>query len=108
MVAFNFMEQFADDVEAGRKLQSARLTQRCNVGDKIQLYTGQRTKKCRKLGDGVCTAVKPINIQDRFMTKEEIKFAKNDGFKNIADMKAFFRKTHGVPVDLFIHKWRLI
>jgi len=64
MVAFNFKECFADEVECGIKRGSIRSNKKCNVGDAIQLYTGQRTKACRKLGEAICIGVVPIRITD--------------------------------------------
>lgn len=67
MVAYNFQAQFADDVEHGFKTQTIRRDARCKSGDKLQLYTGQRTKNCRKLCDAICKRVTPIKICDTEM-----------------------------------------
>lgn len=65
MVALNFSPQFADDVEAGRKTQTIRQTARVKPGQRVHLYTGQRTKACRKLGEGTCTDVTAITLTVR-------------------------------------------
>ncbi|WP_150213004.1 hypothetical protein [Candidatus Tokpelaia sp.] len=65
MVVYNFKEQFADLVASGEKCQTIRrLGKRSHAraGDRLQLYTGQRTKSCRKLGEAICTSVTPIKI----------------------------------------------
>lgn len=65
MVAFNFMPQFAPLVASGTKTQTIRQTARAKPGDRLQLYTGQRTKACRKLvdPDPVCTLVDYVGIR---------------------------------------------
>ena len=55
MPAFNFKPQFAPLVESGKKTKTIRPTKRGNVGDTAYLYTRQRTKNSRKLGEGVLT-----------------------------------------------------
>ena len=49
MVAFNFSPEMAPLVLERTKRQAIRATRRARVGQKIQLYTGHRTKDCRKL-----------------------------------------------------------
>ncbi len=67
MGAYNFRAQFAEDVESGRKTQTIRAERkdgrRPKVGDTLKLYTGMRTKACRLLAVGRCTAVVPITIE---------------------------------------------
>lgn len=117
MPSLNFMEQFADDVESGQKLQSIRATNRFKVGDTVYLYTGMRQKGCRKLGEGIVTEVYPIKIESdtfgicnrkRFQFGKCAKrsFAKKDGFTNWAAMRDWFSKTHGLPFRGWLIKWR--
>lgn len=58
MPMFNFKKQFADSVESGEKRQTirARRKNRPQVGQTAYLYTGARTKACRKLGECVIRA----------------------------------------------------
>ena len=70
MVAYNFKEQFANLVASGEKCQTIRaIGKRRHVksGETIQLYSGLRTKQCRKLGDAVCVSAQDIemDIQQR-------------------------------------------
>lgn len=51
MPAYNFKAQFAPAVEAGQKLCTIR-GRAAKVGTTAYLYTGMRTKACRKLGQG--------------------------------------------------------
>lgn len=77
-------------------------------GERLQLYTGQRTKACRKLvdPDPICIAFRPIYM---FIGSEEIlrididdvevedidRFADDDGFTDAAAMHNFFLKMYG-------------
>lgn len=52
MPAYNFQKQFAPLVESGQKRQTIRAIgkrRHARPGESLQLYTGQRTKACRKL-----------------------------------------------------------
>jgi hypothetical protein len=64
MPSLSFSKQFAAAVESGQKRQTIRAERRhpIKVGDRLFLYTGMRTKACRKLGEVVCTNVKPVSI----------------------------------------------
>lgn len=120
MVAFNFQERFADDIIAGRKLSTIRSTMRCKIGDKLQLYTGQRTKRCKKLllpHDPECIGLAKIIIGG---TKQwEIighigKYRPSpyplhvqEGFQNLNDFIDFFNKQHGLPYSGYLHAWEL-
>lgn len=118
MVAYNFKAQWADDVESGKKRQTIRPKRRAKVGDELQLYTGQRTKKCRKLRDAVCTAVQEITIKDRgyytlavrlngelLPTKLARELAVADGFKDLVDFADFFAEQYGLPFHGYLTKW---
>lgn len=52
-----FQARFAADVESGKKCQTIRAPRRDGrlprVGERVYLYTAQRTQQSRKLGDGV-------------------------------------------------------
>jgi hypothetical protein len=66
MVAYNFKAQFAPLVEAGIKRQTIRARgkrRHAAKGDRLQLYTGQRSPTCRKLlPDPECTESEAIAI----------------------------------------------
>jgi hypothetical protein len=61
MPAYNFKSQFTPAVEAGTKLCTIR-SRAAVVGTQAYLYTGMRTKACRKLGQGVITRCDEIII----------------------------------------------
>lgn len=119
MVAFNFQKQFVPLVEQGKKLQTMRVgVQRCWPEDKVQLYTAQRTKKCRKLGEGTCTKVIPVRFNRDFFAldnssldgDERDEMAILDGFKNWDDMVKFFFPYSFEDKDDFVgylYKWEL-
>lgn len=57
---------FIDKILSGAKRQTIRRAgpkwANVKVGDKLTLYTGLRTKQCRKLGEAVVESITPITI----------------------------------------------
>jgi hypothetical protein len=116
MVAFNFQKRFAGDIRSTVKKQTIRARQRCKPGDRLQLYTGQRTKYCEKLGDAVCSFVCPVEVTEAeiiigdseiYSKKEEVDhLAREDGFSDFEEMKTFFRQGAPLPYRGFVHCWR--
>lgn len=100
MPALNFKRQFAALVESGQKRQTIRRRGKIKfaVGDRLYLYTGQRTSQCRKLGEAIVTAVREVVIDDlgvaiegRRLTGAGVAFlAANDGFDTPAGFFEFF------------------
>lgn len=117
MVAFNFSPEFADDIAARRKRQTLRTTPRAKAGDLLQLYTGQRTKACRKLveEDPVCIRTAVIYLHEdrlhfngyRQAQQSSDEYARFDGFKDYADMRAWFLKKYNgtIPTPLYETRW---
>ena len=117
MPAYNFQEQFADDVEAGRKRQTIRPKRKrpTRPGDMLYLYTGMRTKQCRKLREEPCVSVEPIEIHPTFIqvnghilgVPEMRDLAMADGFNSLGHFYDFFRAHYGVPhkAGLELIKW---
>lgn len=116
MVAFNFSPEHAPKVESGEKNQTIRRTARGKVGDRCQLYTGQRTKACRKLraDDPPLLAVTYCAIRPTYLTLGDTgvvrgdidAFAVADGFKDYADMVAWFEAKYGSPFFIgYLHVW---
>lgn len=116
MVAFNFAAEFAGPVQRREKRQTIRQTRRANIGDSIQLYTGQRTSACRRLTDidPVCTYVGYVAIRPDYLTVGDVRehpidrddFARMDGFKDYADMCDWFSKRYGQPTFIgYLHRW---
>lgn len=104
MVALNFQAQFAPAVAALQKRQTIRLTFRGKVGSLLQLYTGQRTRVCRKLvePDPVCTMAMYVGLTARGVTLGDVsrcpgnidEFARQDGFENYAAMWRWFSERY--------------
>lgn len=123
MPAYNFMQQFALLVEMGQKRQTIRAQgkrRHACPGECLQLYTGQRTKACRKLvkPDPVCSSVQRVDLVwgcsgsqrdiqiyvDGTCVDSDI-FATADGFENVDQFKDFFLNTHGIPFEGVLIKW---
>lgn len=128
MPAYNFKKEFAPLVESGRKRQTIRAIgkrRHARPGDHLQLYTGQRTKACRKLicPDPACIAVHAVymfKIIERrrdahayqlYLDGELIfwhevpEIATADGFENSTDFFNFFEDAHGMPFRGVLIKW---
>ena len=75
----------------------------------LYLYTGQRTRHCRKLAEAVCRAVTPIVISpegvrldgELLLGARLEDFAKADGFKSVADFRAFFQRAYDYHTEPF-------
>jgi hypothetical protein len=127
VVSLNFKKQFAEKVASGEKRQTIRAIRKrpFQKGDRLQLYTGMRTRNCRKLVDldPVCREVWEIELRSKgriialckslpddprrlqqdsvlikvLAGKSADAFAEEDGFTNAEKMFEFFEKTHGLP-----------
>lgn len=115
MVAYSFQKQFVAEIQAGKKHQTIRSCRKNNrharVGERLQLYTGLRTKNSQKLfeRDPICTAVDDVEIHitndgkidkivlnGKQLNSQEIEtFAEADGFTSRDAMSAFFLDYHG-------------
>ena len=106
MPALNFKARFASDVETGRKRQTIRRKRKHPIvpGDMLYLYTGMRTKHCRKLGESECMDVEPIMIHGtrvflggRLLNHDELwRLATDDGFYgNPQQFLLFFWEEYG-------------
>lgn len=118
MVAYNFKSQFAEAVEDGKKRQTIRANGKrhhAKPGQRLQLYTGMRTKGCRKLLDTECKKSLPVTIKESewgdavvFLNGVHVnalRIAEADGFKSIKSMLDFFRETHGLPFEGTLIMW---
>jgi len=117
MGALNFQAQFAPLVESGEKRQTIRAYRKDGrdpkPGDTLYLYTGMRTKACRKLGEVECAEVENIafdyddlEVGNRTLWSHEAQtLAESDGFETWPDMVAWFAKTHGLPFEGLLIRW---
>lgn len=120
MVAYSFQKQFAPKIIDRSKTHTIRGPRKRHAkpGENLQLYTGMRTKHCRKIiDDPVCTFVSPIRItfassriidiwfgpaggdQHDILLDHYDEFAKMDGFNCAASMAAFWDIENLVPVQ---------
>lgn len=130
MTAYSFKKYFAEPIISGRKRQTIRAPRKARKGSvdpldefarmiqghvqpggALQLYTGMRTRHCRKIGDAKCTLVVPIVISFKparvkiygeplIKTIADLnEFSRSDGFKDWLDMVAFWEKENGAPVE---------
>ena len=108
MPAYNFHSRFAPAIESGDKRQTIRPRRKrpTRPGDTLYLYTGMRTKACRKLGEFTCTKVTPVDILQGAVrlggkclgTALALEFARADGFEGLEDFYRFFGEHYGLPV----------
>ena len=117
MPAINFQKQFAEVVENGSKRQTIRAIRKNPIkkGDTLYLYTGMRTKSCKKLWTVICQGTNKftIDVTGRnwkidgtiILSDRKDKIAKDDGFDNWIRMIKWFRKTHGLPFEGNIIYW---
>ena len=126
MPAYNFQARFAALVESGRKQQTIRQTAKgAKPGATAYLYTGQRTANCRKLGEGVITEVRQIEIgrngcgepyanvtgpdgvARHVVHKHLDALAEADGFSSRAEMIEWFEAQYGLPFRGYLHEWSI-
>lgn len=118
MPALNFKAQFAPAIESGEKRQTIRAPRKDGrdpkPGDTLHLYTGMRTKACRKLGEYRCRSSTPVVIdfnsvrlgRDCFLlTKARENFARADGFMDWVAMRQWFESVHGLPFRGLVICW---
>lgn len=126
MVAYSYKSRFEAPIRAGIKPQTMRNERKRHArpGEEIQHYYGMRTKHCRLIGRATCTAVTPVRIdfkrcnilvEGRVLISGIVgldAFAVRDGFKDWADMRAFWAKEHsskrkkGHPPPAPLTAWR--
>jgi hypothetical protein len=114
MVAYSFAPRFASLVESGQKTQTIRAHRKRHArpGEPVQLFTGMRTRACRRLlsPDPVCDVVfsiemlfevgcpggliRPAGATDWAPISDD--FARSDGFADAGDMRGFWVNTWGI------------
>jgi len=112
----NFAAEFAGAVERGEKTQTIRPYRRRPIkpGDRLVLFTGQRTKKCRKLMETECRFTNNVEITEaaivvggwRYRPDLASRFARDDGFRSIEELRAWFRDHYGLPFRGQLIQWR--
>ena len=127
MPLLGFRQCYAADVESGRKPHTIRAYRKDGrdpkPGDTLYLYTGLRTKQCRKLGEATCTKVARIFIFSRDNTwslygdciwtssrgwlneKQASRLARRDANCTLDEFLALFNKMHGLPFEGLLIHW---
>ena len=121
MSALSFKKQFAQEVASGRKCQTIRALRNRPIkqGEKLYLYTGMRTKGCRKLKETVCKRVRHVRIFEGMDPNtyvisvdgklasdiECVRLAVADGFVSVNGLIDFFREQHGLPFEGHVINW---
>lgn len=114
MVAYSFMKQFIEPIEARRKIQTIRGPRRHHArpGSPLQLFTAMRTKYCRLIGTATCIESRRLQLDIRadlvrfdggqvlVLPPELDAFAFRDGFYDWESMRRFWREHHE-GVDVF-------
>jgi hypothetical protein len=108
VAAYNFQKRFVAPIRAGIKRQTIRPVgkrRHAKRGDRLQLYTGQRTSSCEKIiDDPVCLGVVPVTLDFRNGAYIEInkqwqpialEFAIRDGFESVEEMAKMFIELYG-------------
>lgn len=126
MPALNFKTRFANLVVLGLKPHTIRAPRKVplKVGDILYLYTGMRTKACRRLAVARCSAVSPIQITSRqrrvnvcegaqlypvgTLSRDWIgTLAVRDGFDSPDEFFAFFDQPRGRSFFGSLIEWEL-
>lgn len=82
MVAYGFKKYFAPQIEDGSKTHTIRAHRRrhAHVGEQVQLFTGMRTRHCRKIiPDPICISVLPIIIMSSDLIEAGIAYIAING-----------------------------
>lgn len=121
MATLSFQKMFADRVQSGEKLHSVRpkrkRPQDWLPGKTVHLFTGMRTKYCRRLGLGVLTGLVDIEVHEdalvldgQRITEPSWKdaFAVSDGFTCYAELVDFLQDFYGLPFTGDLIKWRKV
>ena len=109
MPAYSFNTRFVPMVVDGTKRQTIRARRKnpAKVGDTLYLYSGLRTKYCKKLREDKCTATTTIIITkfnilllDRRLTNDECDILRNYDISGKIEYKSTFYKIW--PKGFFI------
>lgn len=115
---------FIDKILSGEKRQTIRRAspkwQNVKAGDKLTLYTGLRTKACRKLGEAVVESITPITLQsvddwveahtplgDFMLYYSDLEdLSQRDGFDGVRDFFLFFYNTYiERELEMVVIRW---
>jgi hypothetical protein len=115
MPAYNFQKWIAEKIRNNEAHCTIRRKRKrpTKAGDKLIIYTAQRTKQCEKIGERKCKEVSDIVI-DRFSVwvggrqldlAQLETLASEDGFACIKDFLSFFKERYGLPFTGVLIRW---
>lgn len=115
---------FIDKILSGEKRQTIRRASdkwaNVRAGDRLTLYTGLRTKECRKLGEAVVESITPIFLTPATgrawvrlpfglagLRDDDLEFiALMDGFPNLSRFWEFFAEKYGFEtLEFYVIRW---
>ena len=115
---------FIDKILSGEKRQTIRRAspewKNVKAGDKLTLYTGLRTKECRKLGEAVVESITPIFLTPATgrawvrlpfglagLHDDDLELiALMDGFPNLSRFCEFFARKYGFEtLEFYVIRW---
>ena len=116
MPALNFMKHLAPLVEQGVKTHTVRKCRKVpiEVGDRLALFTGMRSPRCRRLLETTCSRVQQIALCENGLliidgralsNKMADRFARADGLESYAELRRFIAGNYGIPFDGVIIHW---
>lgn len=136
MPAYSFQERFIPSIKDESKTHTIRALRKGRSrhalpGNRLYLYYGMRTKHCRKIGEAICDAIRPITIDEdgirlaglsgtlfkRMSAGARNKFAWSDGFRPDGSTKAdpagawelmlrFWKAIHELPFNGVVIYWK--
>ncbi|MDP1591386.1 MAG: ASCH domain-containing protein [Prosthecobacter sp.] len=118
-----FQPRFQTAVVEGRKKHTIRPKARCKPGDELSLRKWKdkpyRSLQLPLLPTVICTAVKDVRIfpdiwvgggfhimVNRAPVVDLDAFAREDGFKDADDLRAWFEQTHDLPFEGELIEWK--
>lgn len=118
MPALNFQARFADAVFRGTKRQTIRKNRKrgqIKPGDILYMFTGMRTKHCRRIHTARCALTDPISIfghravvfvSHKRLTADDVeRLARADGFESSIDMMDWFNRKYGPKFEGVLIRW---
>ena len=115
---------FIDKILSGEKRQTIRRAspkwKNVKAGDKLTLYTGLRTKECRKLGEAVVESITPIFLTPATgrawvrlpfglagLRDDDLELiALMDGFPSLSRFWQFFGEKYGFEtLEFYVIRW---
>jgi hypothetical protein len=129
MNCFSFQVRFVEPILAGTKDQTIRAPRKSppKIGGSMHLFTGMRTKACRRIATVTCTEIlscelSPFlyggfvritagndNVVHLNGKRELVLFARRDGFASWEALCEFWADTHGsLAFHGTIYRWEAL